>query len=155
MSIVSAAAADVARLTAEINGWTENFLKLFDRVHKCDLVFEEAEAMSINWVGLCRWDDPTGIVVIETIPPNQTTNQRKQILAKTSVIAALLHELGHVDIAIALLADDVGKMFKHEGYVGRSLPIPGCSRADELGSEFDFSAIPGHIQQRSSCSAVN
>jgi hypothetical protein len=144
MSTVSTAAADVARLTPEIDGWTENFLRLFDRVRKCDLVFEEAEDMSINWVGLCRWDDPTEILVIETIPSNQTTEQRKQILAKTSVIAALLRELGYVEIAVALLADDVGKIFRHEGLFGHCRTIRGCSRAPETPSQPDFSSIPNH-----------
>ena len=149
MSIVSEsvakAKADIDRQRPEIERWAHDFIELLDRVKHLDLVFTEAEGMAISYIALCQWDDPSRMVVIETIPPTQTAEQQKKTLATTSVIAALL--LGHEGVAVALLADDVGKMFRFEGIAGCCKSIRGCARVPEAKSQFDFSSIPGHVMR--------
>jgi hypothetical protein len=149
MAIVSEAVAnaksDIARLGPEIETWTDYFLELFDNVTHLDLVFEEAGKMDLNYVALCDWNDSSRLEVIHTIPAKQTADQRKKTLAMTSVIVAMLHTFGHLEVAVALLADEVGKAFRHEGVAGRSRPIRGCGRVPAPHSQSDFSAIPGHV----------
>jgi hypothetical protein len=147
MPIISEAVAnaksDIDRLGPEIEKWTDNFLELLGNVTHLDLVFQEADAMEPNYLALCDWHDSSRTEVIRTISASQTAEQRKKTLAMTSVIAAMLHTFGHLDVAVALLADDVGKMFRHEGIVGRSRTIRGCGRVPAASSQFDFSSIPG------------
>jgi hypothetical protein len=148
MAIVSEAVAnaeaDIARLGPEIEEWTNNFLELLANVTKLDLIFQEAETMDLNYVALCQWDDPSNLVVVQSIPMKLTAEQRKRILATTSVLAAMLHKFGHDDVAVVLLGDDVGKMFRHEAIVGRSRAVPGCSRVSSPKATVDFSSIRGH-----------
>ena len=67
------------------------------------------------------------------------------VFALTSVIASLLLRLGHFDVAVALLGEHRGKLFGHEGFVGKCRPTFGCSRIAEGPTQFNFSSIPGHI----------
>jgi hypothetical protein len=144
MSIVRKAQADLTRLNAAIDEWTNDFLELLGNVAPTkDLVFQEAGELAINFLALCGGDS-SNLIVIEEIPPTQAAEQRKRTLAKTSVIAAALYNLGHRDVAVALLADNEGKLFKYEGFCGRARTIRGCSRMPEAPSQVDFSAIPGH-----------
>jgi hypothetical protein len=141
---VSNARADIDRLSPEIEGWTNDFLELLQSVTNLDLIFQEAKTMDLNYVALCRWDDPSNLTVIQTIPATQTTEERKRTLATTSILAAVLHASGHHDVAVALLSDNEGKMFRHEGIVGRCRAIRGCGRVPLASSRFDFSSIHGH-----------
>jgi hypothetical protein len=143
---VANAKADIDRLCPEIEEWTNNFLELLDRVRNLDLVFQEAEGMDLNYVALCEWSDPSRMMAIQTVPSAQTAAQRKETLATTSVIAAVLHKFGHFEVAVALLGDNVGKMFRHEGLAGRWRSVRGCSRAQSTKSRFDFSSILGHVE---------
>jgi hypothetical protein len=148
MPIVSEAVAnaklDIDRLSPEIEGWTDDFLELLQNVTNLDLVFQEAKTMDLNYVALCRWDDPSSLTVIQTLPATQTTEERNRTLATTSILAAFLYEFGHSDVAIALLSDSEGRMFRHDGIVGRSRAIRGCGRVPLVPPRFDFSSIPGH-----------
>jgi hypothetical protein len=159
MSIVSEsvakAKADIDSQRPEIDRWSHDFIELLDRVTDLDLVFTEAGGLEINYLALCEWADSSRMVIIETIPPNQTVEQRKKTLAKGSVIASLLHKFGHSDVAVALLADDVGKMFRFEGIAGCCKSIRGCSRVPEAASQFDFSSIPGHVMRSASSAILN
>jgi hypothetical protein len=143
--VVANAKADIDRLDPEIEEWTNDFLELLQNVTNFDLVFQEAQTMDLNYVALCRWDDPSNLTVIQTLPATQTTQERKRTLATTSILAAFLYESGHCDIAVALLSDHEGKMFRHEGLVGRSRAIRGCGRVPIASSQFDFSSIRGHV----------
>jgi hypothetical protein len=143
---VSKAQADLARLSASISEWTDSYLELLRNVAHTDLVFQEAGALDVNFLALCLWDDPANLVVIQTLPPTQTEQDRKRLLAMTSVIAAALYDLGHYDAAIVLLSDDVGKAFRHEGMVGHARTIGGCSRVPHIPSRLDFTSILGHVE---------
>ena len=149
MAIVSEAVAnaesDIARLGPEIEACTNSFIELLSNVANLDLVFEESGKMDLNYLALCEWDDSSRMVVIQTIPPAQTAEQRKRTLASTSCLAAMLHKFGHQDVAVALLGENGGRMFRHEGLVGRCRLIEGCSRIPTPESKFDFSSISGHI----------
>jgi hypothetical protein len=69
-------------------------------------------------------------------------------LAITSVLTALLHRFGHYGVGVALLAEDVGKVFHHEMIIGaRCKSTVGCPRIPEGKSQFNFSIIPGHISR--------
>ena len=144
-TILTKAAADIALYAVEIDGWVNTFLELLDRVCELDLVFEQAGGIPLNFVGLCLWHDPTQVVVIETIPADQADEQRKRTLAKTSVLAVLLRELGYTDVGVVLLGDDVGKMFRDEGFVAECKSIRGCARIP-LAPCIDFGSIAGHVK---------
>jgi hypothetical protein len=152
---VANAKTDLDRLGPEIDGWTNDFLELLRNVTDLDLIFQEGETMDLNYLALCRWDDPSNLVVMQTFPVTQTAEERKRTLATTSTIAALLYESGHYDVAIALLADKAGKMFRHEGVTGRCRAIGGCLRVPTIESKFDFSSISGHIARGTSPALSN
>jgi hypothetical protein len=143
---VSKAQADLARLSASISEWTESYLELLGNLAHTDLIFQEAGALDVNFLALCLWDDPSNLLVLQVIPPTRTEQDRKRLLAMTSVIAAALYDLGHYDVAIVLLSDDVGKGFRHEGLAGHSKTIGGCSRMAQNPSQIDFSSIAGHVE---------
>jgi hypothetical protein len=149
MAIVSEAVAnaeaEIARLGPDIEEWTNTFVELLDNVTNLDLVFREADKLDLNYIALCPWNDPSNLVIVRAIPQLQTAEERKRTLATTSILTALLHRLGYLDVAVALLADDVGKAFRHEGFVGHCRSIGGCSRVPTIESKFDFSSISGHI----------
>jgi hypothetical protein len=151
---VANAKSNIDRLGPEIEEWTNNFLELLDGVRNMDLVFQEAEGMDLNYVALCEWSEPSRLTILQTIPATQTAEQRNRTLATTSVIAALLQKFGHFDVAVALLANDVGKVFRCEGISGRCRATMGCSRISEAASQFDFSSIPGHVTRSSTPRAV-
>jgi hypothetical protein len=142
--IVLKAQADLIRLNTSIVEWTDKYLELLGNVAQTDLVFQEAGALTINFVALCLWDHPSNLVVIHVIRPGQTEESHKRTLAMTSVMAAALYDLGHKHVSVALLADDLGKAFRHEGLAGHCQTIRGCSQAPETPSQMDFSSIPGH-----------
>jgi len=133
---VTDAKADLGDLGPQITTWVDDFIELLDRVSRLDLVFQEVDKMDLNYVALCPWDDPSNLVIIHTVPQTQTAEQRKRTLATASILAALLHRLGYFDVAVALLADDIGKIFRHEGIVGHSKTIRGCPRV--LMNEWKF-----------------
>jgi hypothetical protein len=151
MPIVSEAVvnakADIDRLGPEIEGWTNDFVELLGNVTNLDLVFQEAETMDLNYMALYRWDDPSNLVVMQTLPATQTVEERKRTMAMTSILVAFLHESGHEGVAVVLLSDNEGKMFRHEGIVGRSRSILGCVRISAASSRFDFSSISGHVER--------
>jgi hypothetical protein len=66
----------------------ERFVELLDGVKHLDLVFSEAKGMDICYIGLCDWDDPSRLLILQTIPVNATKEQRKMALAITSVLIA-------------------------------------------------------------------
>jgi hypothetical protein len=60
------------------------------------------------------------------------------VFALTSVIASLLLRLGHFDVGVALLGENYGKLFGHEGFVGKCRPTIGCSRIAEASTSCDL-----------------
>jgi hypothetical protein len=125
----------------------ERFVELLDGVKHLDLVFSEAKGMDICYIGLCDWDDPSRLLILQTIPVNATKEQRKMALAITSVLIALLHRFGHFDVGVALLAEDGGKVFHHEAIGAQCRSTLGCARIPEAPTQFNFSGIRGHISR--------
>jgi hypothetical protein len=139
------AKADIDRRTTEIDAWAKDFVELLDGVKHLDLVFTETAGMHPAYIALCDWDNPSQLLVVQTIPLAASEHQLKTARALVSVLTAVLYQLGHSDVAVALLAEDGGKVFHHETIGARCLPIPGCSRIPEGKSQFNFSSIPGHV----------
>jgi hypothetical protein len=95
------------------------------------------------------------MLVLQVVPPNASNEQLQMIFALTSVIASLLLRLGHLDVGVALLGENGGKLFGHEGFVGKCRPTFGCNRIPEAESQFNFSSIPGHISRSPSPVVLN
>lgn len=152
---VANAKADIDRVSREIDDWSRDFVELLDRVKHLDLVFSEAEGMDIAYIALCDWADPSAMLVIQTIPVNATKEQRQMALAITSVITAVIFQLGHSDVGVALLGENSGKVFHHETIGAQCRSTLGCSRIPEAESQFNFSVIPGHISRSPSPVALN
>jgi hypothetical protein len=145
---VALAKADLDRHCNEIQEWARDFLTLLSPQWQTrDLVFIEAKGMDISYIALCDWDDPSRMLVVQTIPSAASDDQLKMIYALTSVIASLLLQRGHFSVGVALLGENSGKMFWHEGFVGRCRSVTGCSRIPEAESQFNFSSIPGHVSR--------
>ena len=160
MSIVSEsvalAKADLDRHCNEIQEWARDFLTLLSpEWHARDLVFIEAKDLQPNYIALADWSDETQMLVLQVVPPNASNEQLQMIFALTSVIASLLLRLGHLDVGVALLGENHGKLFGHEGFVGKCRPTFGCSRIPEAESQFNFSVIPGHISRSPSPVVLN
>ena len=95
------------------------------------------------------------MLVLQVVPPNASSEQLQMIFALTSVIASALLQLGHFDVGVALLGENGGKLFGHEGFVGKCRPTFGCNRIPEAESQFNFSSIPGHISRSPSPVVLN
>jgi hypothetical protein len=153
---VELAKADLDRHSSEIQKWAHDFLTLLSPEWQMrDLVFIEAKGMDISYIALCDWDDPSRMLVVQTIPSTASDDQLKMVYALTSVTASLLLQRGHFSVGVALLGENGGKMFWHEGFVGRCRFITGCSRIPEAESQFNFNCIPGHICRTASPVTLN
>jgi hypothetical protein len=95
------------------------------------------------------------MLVLQVVPPNASNEQLQMIFALTSVIASLLLRLGHLDVGVALLGEHGGKLFGHDGFVGKCRPTFGCSRIPEAPTQFNFSSIPGHVLRSSPAVVLN
>ena len=154
MAIVSNAVqlanADLDYHCNQIQEWARDFLTLLSpEWHARDLVFSESEGLQPNYIALTDISDESRMLVIQTIPPNASKEQLQMVFALTSVIASLLLRLGHLDVGVALLGENRGKLFCHEGFVGKCHPAIGCSRIPEAPTQFNFSSIPGHVLRSS------
>jgi hypothetical protein len=150
---VENAKVDIDHLGPDIEEWTKDFVELFANVTNLDLIFQETEKMDLNYVALCNWDDPSNLVIIRSLPTTQTGEERKKTLATASILTALLNRLEYHDVAVALLGDSGGRMFRHEGFAGRCQSINGCSRVAEFTSPFD--SIVGHVSVNRSSVGLN
>jgi hypothetical protein len=153
---VANAKADLDRHSNEIQEWARDFLTLLSpEWHARDLVFIEGNGLQPNYIALADWSDESQMLVLQVVPPNASSEQLQMIFALTSVIASLLLRLGHLDVGVALLGENGGKLFGHEGFVGKCRPTFGCNRIPEAESQFNFSSIPGHISRSPSPVVLN
>jgi len=142
---VANAKADVGRLSVEIDDWAEDFVELLGAVTHLDLVFTETAGMQPAYIALCDWDDPSQLLIVQTIPLAASEHQLKMARALVSVITSVLFRLGHSDVAVALIDETSGRLFHHEAIGAYCKLIAGCPRIPEGKSQFNFSVIPGHI----------
>lgn len=87
--------------------------------------------MDISYIALTDFNDPTRMLVIQTVPLNATTEQRQIALAITSILTALLYRLGHYGVGVALLAENQGKIFRFESIAAQCRTTLGCARIPE------------------------
>jgi hypothetical protein len=153
---VALAKADLDRHCNQIQEWARDFLTLLSPEWLArDLVFIEAKDLQPNYIALADWSDESQMLVLQVVPPNASSEQLQMIFALTSVIASALLQLGHFDVGVALLGENGGKLFGHEGFVGKCRPTFGCNRIPEAESQFNFSSIPGHISRSPSPVVLN
>ena len=152
---VANAKADLDRHSNEIQEWARDFLTLLSpEWHARDLVFIQGNGLQPNYIALADWSDETQMLVLQVVPPNASNEQLQMVYALTSVIASVLLRLGHLDV-VALLGENNGKLFGHEGFVGKCRPTFGCNRIPEAESQFNFSSIPGDISPSPSPVVLN
>jgi hypothetical protein len=152
---VANAKADVDRLSVEIDIWAKDYVELLGAVTHLDLVFTETAGMHPAYIALCDWDNPSQLLIVQTIPLAASEHQLKMARALVSVITSVLFRLGHSDVGVALLAEDVGKVFHHEVIGAYCKLTAGCPRMPEGKSQFNFSVIPGHISRSPSPVVLN
>jgi hypothetical protein len=131
---VELAKADVDRMSREIDTWAKDLVELLGAVTHLDLVFTETAKMRPSYIALCDWNDPSRLLVVQTIPVAASEHQLKMARALVSVITFVLYCFGHFDVAVALLAEDVGKVFHHETIGAQCRSTLGCSRLAEAES---------------------
>jgi hypothetical protein len=83
--------ADIDRLSAEIDAWDRDFIELLGAVTHWDMVFTETAEMRPSYIALCDWDNPSQLLVVQTIPFAASEHQLNMTRAIVSIITALLY----------------------------------------------------------------